>query len=110
MTGPWVYNEGFVGFNTHFINCVTMFPVASPSQIFDIKGNSGAKRGVDYDWFCPVSLERPVFSDPTGHGKVGPGSTGTLAVCKNVDDNEDCKSFISLEERMSPMLEDGTCK
>ena len=105
-----MFNEGTVGFNTHFINCVTMTPVASPNQIFDIKGNSGAKRGVDYDWFCPTSLERPVFSEPSGHGKVGPGSSGTLAVCKDVDTREDCKSFISLEERLSPMLPDGKHK
>ena len=78
--------------------------------IYDLKANPSAVRGVDYDYYCPVSLEK-LNTDPLDHGMINQGTPNyfnSLKVCANLDVDEHCKSYVSLEETMSPRLEEGT--
>ena len=107
-TDPWVWNEGIIGKICHFRNCVPMFGDGG-RYIYDLKANPSAVRGVDYDYYCPVSLEK-LKTDPLDHGMISqstPNYFNSLKVCKNLDVDTHCISNVSLEEAMSPGIGEG---
>ena len=104
-----MWNEGIIAKNVHFINCVPMFGKGG-RYIYDLNSNPSATKGVDYEWYCPVSLKK-LSTDPLDHGMISqstPNYFNSLQVCVNMDVDQHCKSFVSMEEAISPRLEKGT--
>ena len=78
--------------------------------IYDLRSNPNAIQGQDYDWYCPIALEQLPSVDAV-HGMVNtnnPNYFENLRKCIiNVDVDTHCQSFATLEEIMSPKLEEG---
>ena len=108
VTGPWVWNRGIIGNSVHFQNCIPMYGDGG-RDIYDLRSNPNATQGIDYDWYCPVALER-LETDPLQHGMINQNTEryfDNLQMCINLDVDTHCKSFATLEEKLSPRLEEG---
>ena len=75
-------------------------------NIYDLENNPNAVQGLEYDWYCPITLDQ-TKTDRQEHGGINKNTKNyfnNLRRCINLDASPHCKTTNTLEQTKSPKL------